>query len=268
MAWKPFARYKQGVAIPDFISSGENRGQPWLRKELVAPWWEIVLVIAVVIGISALKSTWSAFHGSSAHYVDMLLTDQRMIHYVAIESGLLALLFFFLHGRGWTRADLKIRPGWWRTLLGLPLALAMMLSNFIVVASGFSLAYALQTKFGHFLPFLATQVQAPAPHSVHFHWTILIAAMILNAFFEEITCMGYTFTQFAAKRGPLFALVVTVLLRMSCHTYEGLLHVLGIGVVFLLTGLFYWRTRKLWALIVAHALVDIISFALVKFVAG
>ena len=96
----------------------------------------------------------------------------------------------------------------------------------------------------------------------------LIAAMIFNAFFEELTCMGYAFTQFAAKRGPLFALFLTVILRMSCHSYQGPVHMLGIGVVFLLAGLVYWRTRNLWPLVIAHALIDIFSSALVKILHG
>jgi hypothetical protein len=31
-------------------------------------------------------------------------------------------------------------------------------------------------------------------------------------------------------------LLLTVLLRMSCHTYQGPVHMLGIGMVFLLFG--------------------------------
>jgi len=92
--------------------------------------------------------------------------------------------------------------------------------------------------------------------------------MFLNAYFEELTCTAYIFAQFAAKKGPLFALILTVALRMSCHTYQGVLSCLGIGAVFLVSGLWYWRTRNLWILILSHALLDIGSIGLVKLVGG
>jgi membrane protease YdiL (CAAX protease family) len=89
-------------------------------------------------------------------------------------------------------------------------------------------------------------------------------SLILNAFFEELICTGYLFNQFAAKHGSLFALLLTVLLRMSCHTYQGPVHMLGIGVVFLIYGGWYWYTRNLWTLIFAHAFADFVSAGTLK----
>jgi uncharacterized protein len=253
--------------IPLSESIGGER-EPWLRPELVAPWWEITAVIVVLIGAFAGRSTWMALHGSSSHYVNLLLTNSRLLTTVGIESGIFAVMLGFLRWRGWTLLDFKIKPDWWSSLQGFLLFLAVTIGNSVTVTCLFVLVFVLQTSFGHFIPFILANSPHLKPHSIDVGWGVLIGSMILNAFFEEMTCMGYAFNQFAAKRGPFFALLLTVLLRMSCHTYQGPVHMLGIGMVFLLFGLWYWRTRNLWPLIVAHASLDICSTGFVKLFFG
>jgi membrane protease YdiL (CAAX protease family) len=125
-----------------------------------------------------------------------------------------------------------------------------------------------QTQHPDFLSFITANVPHIKPHSIHVGWIVLISSMILNAFFEELTCMGFFFNQVAARQGPLAALLATVLLRMSCHIYQGPIHMLGIGVVFLIYGLAYWYTKNLWPLILSHALLDLVSTSLVKVIYG
>jgi membrane protease YdiL (CAAX protease family) len=245
-----------------------RKESPWLRPELVASWPEITLVLIFTIGLSAARSTWQAIHGSSSHYIVLLLTDRRMIYTIAVEGIVLALLFAFLHQRGWIGADFKVKPGWVGSMQGILLVPFLMLANSITVLGALIISYLGQHSFTHFLPFAAAQSQGLPAHGIHLGWISMGIAITLNAFFEELTCMGYAFNQLAAKRGPLVALIVVILLRMSCHSYQGPVHMLGIGVVFLLEGLVYWRTRNLWPLIVAHALVDGLSATFVKLLHG
>ncbi len=241
--------------------------EPWLRPTLVASWREIVLVILLLIGPAAWHSACAAWMGSSSHYISLLLTDSRMWSTGAKEGVMLAFFLVFLHWRGWKPADFRIQIGFWSSLQGLPLVLAMTLANLVTVSSTFFLLFKLQSKYAHFLPFVAaSNGQVATMHDVVISWFPMISAMILNAFFEELICMGYIFNQLAMRLGPALALFITVLLRMSCHTYQGGVHVLGIGVVFLISGLWYWRTRNLWTLIFAHALLDIGMAAAVKLV--
>jgi membrane protease YdiL (CAAX protease family) len=93
----------------------------------------------------------------------------------------------------------------------------------------------------------------------HVNLIIVIISNIINAYWEELTCIAYAFNQFATKFGPLFALIVTVLLRVGCHTYQGSLPLVGIAIVFFLFGVCYWFTRSLWPLILAHFLFDTIQ---------
>jgi membrane protease YdiL (CAAX protease family) len=98
----------------------------------------------------------------------------------------------------------------------------------------------------------------------HLSWGVMVAAMVLNAFLEEIVCTSYAFNQFAAKRGPLFALLLVVLLRMACHTYQGPVHMLGIGAVFFVFGAWYGWRRNVWTIVFAHALIDLASMSFLK----
>jgi membrane protease YdiL (CAAX protease family) len=241
---------------------------PWLRRELVAPWLEIVLVTAVIIGFSTLASSLQAWYGSSRNYMALLLTDSRMIRTIAMESAILGLLFVHLNWRGWKRADLRITPTWGSSGFALLLMLGMIAANFVTVFIGFMIFFALRPHNMSVAAFVASVGPHMKLHSVNVSWFAILPAMVFNGFFEEITCMGYVFNQFAAKRGPMFALILTILLRMSCHTYQGAIHALGIGAAFVVSGLVYWWTRNLWILILAHIILDLFSTGLIKMIFG
>ena len=241
---------------------------PWLRPELVASWREIALVLAVVVGPFAGRSTWAAWHGSASSYLTLILSDSRLLSTAAIESVLLALFFVFLQWRGWKISDFKIRPGWRSTLQGALLYFPAQIGNAATVLGLFFLIFALQHIHSHFANFLIANAPPLKSQGIEVGWGVALGSLVLNAFFEELTCTGYAFNQLAAKRGPLFALLLVVLMRMACHTYQGPVHVVGIGVLFLIYGLWYWYTRNLWTLIFAHAVLDLASVAVLKAVAG
>jgi membrane protease YdiL (CAAX protease family) len=241
-----------------------NSDPQWLRPELVASWREIIVVLALATGIFVASSGWAAAHGSSGRYFNLLLTNGRLLDNLALESAILGLFLLYLRRRGWSPADLRIQPGLVGTLTAFPLLLAMFAANMVTVTVAYVIAFCLQTKYATLLQFFTANAPHLELHSVHLSWIVLIVAVVFNAFFEEIICTSYMFNQFAAKRGPLIALLLTVIVRMGYHTYEGPLHVLGIGAVFLVVGACYCWTRNVWPLIVAHALVDLASMAALK----
>jgi membrane protease YdiL (CAAX protease family) len=242
----------------------EKDSPSWLRPELVASWREIIAVLAIFIGPFTWKSTWAIWHGSDKQYLNYFGSDYRLLINGAVEGVLLALFLSWLHWRGWNKTDFKIRPTWWSSVQAFFLLIAVQLGNVLVVLGLIILLFSLQPHGTQFLTYVADHNPKINLHNFHIRWATIVGTMTLNAFFEELICMGYAFNQFAAKLGTALALFLTVLLRMSCHTYQGPTHVMGIGVVFLIFGLWYWRTRNLWTLIFAHALLDTISIGLLK----
>jgi membrane protease YdiL (CAAX protease family) len=241
---------------------------PWLRPELVAPWWEIMLVLTVMLGPFIYSSTRYAVTPHASNYISLMLTNHKFLGLIADESLLLAVMFGYLRWRGWKPADFRIRAGWKGTVVASPIAFCAYMANTVTVALLLVVIIAFSPHPHGWQESLRAQSPRILPHSIDVSWFFIYTGSIVNAFLEELVFMGYGFNQFAARRGPLFALMVMVLLRMLLHTYQGPVHMLGIAAFSIVFGLFYWYLRKLWPLILAHALIDIATFSLVKIIFG
>ncbi len=245
------------------------RSEPraWLRPELIASWGENAGVLLCLLAPFVVTSAFAATHGHQANYIQLFLSNRTLLLNGAVEAALLGLGLFYFQWRGWTKADLEIKPGFLSSFEGVALVPVTVVMNASMVLFLFVVLFVVQSRYNHFLDFI--MAASPPPQHLHagqISWAVLIPAMILNAFLEEIICTAYMFRQFAAKAGPGIGLLLTVLLRMSCHTYQGPVHALGIGTIFLIYGLWYWRFRNIWTLIVAHATLDIVMMSIVKIV--
>jgi membrane protease YdiL (CAAX protease family) len=247
---------------------GPPRSNGWLRPELISSWTEFVIIAALLLVLPIRNSTVAALGGSSGHFMQMLLSNDRLLWAVYGESLLLGFFLLYLRWRGWTPADLRIGLGWGTSAQGILLLIATESAVVLTVFGLMGVVYRLQTAYHTYLSFLLAMSPHIAPHSIHLSWPVIFVAMILNAFLEEIICMGYIFNQLAARWGPAAALGVTVFLRVACHTYQDPIHLVGIGVLFSIYGVWYWQTRQLWPLIFAHLLLDIISMSAVKVMFG
>jgi membrane protease YdiL (CAAX protease family) len=88
--------------------------------------------------------------------------------------------------------------------------------------------------------------------------TIVLFAMV-NGTYEEVFLLGFLMRGLR-HFGLSIALGVMLLVRVLYHLYQGplgALWVLGVGVVF---GLYFARTNRLWPLVFAHILWDIVPF--------
>jgi membrane protease YdiL (CAAX protease family) len=96
-----------------------------------------------------------------------------------------------------------------------------------------------------------------------FWWTvpILVLRALEAALSEEIIVVGYLFTRFRELGvGPWATIVSSALLRGSYHLYQGFGPFVGnaaMGVVF---GWFYERWGRTMPLVIAHWILDIVSF--------
>ncbi|MGF0225820.1 CPBP family intramembrane glutamic endopeptidase [Dietzia natronolimnaea] len=90
---------------------------------------------------------------------------------------------------------------------------------------------------------------------------VLVLAAVGNGAAEEILVVGYLLVRLRQLGvPPAVALVGTALLRGSYHLYQGFgggLGNLAMGIVF---ALWWMRTRRLWPLILAHTLLDVVAF--------
>jgi membrane protease YdiL (CAAX protease family) len=247
-------------------AAGQRR--PWLRPALMAPWWEIALVLVVMLGPFAYSSAYHAIKSTSPDFISQMVSNRAFLHLLIVEGGLLALLLFYLRWRGWTPGDLGIRIDGTGTLLAPLLLIAAGLANIVTaITLRIWVIWAAPHPHGMLAAFTAQAPHIPR-HSIEVAWLLIFIGSVVNAFLEEIVFMGYAFNQFAARRGPLFALFGMVFLRMLLHTYKGPLEMLGIASFSFVFGLAYWYLRRLWPLILAHACIDILAFSALKIYFG
>ncbi len=90
---------------------------------------------------------------------------------------------------------------------------------------------------------------------------LLLASAVANAVAEELLVVGYLLTrlrQLGWEEGG--ALLISAVLRGSYHLYQGFGGFGGNLVMGLVFGRVWQRTHRLWALVIAHTLIDVVAF--------
>lgn len=94
-------------------------------------------------------------------------------------------------------------------------------------------------------------------------WTIgvLVGYAIMNGVLEEVIMLGFLFTRFEQlKWTPWVAIGVSALVRGSYHLYQGFGGFIGNIVMGLVFGWMYRRWGRVMPLVVAHVILDLVSF--------
>ncbi|MEV3962085.1 CPBP family intramembrane glutamic endopeptidase [Nocardia sp. NPDC050193] len=102
------------------------------------------------------------------------------------------------------------------------------------------------------------------PDALSDHWwriPALVLSACANSAAEEIVVVAFLLTRLRALGwSDNSALAASALLRGSYHLYQGLGGGLGNVVMGVIFGRFWQRTGRLWPLIIAHALIDIVAY--------
>ncbi|MQA07940.1 MAG: CPBP family intramembrane metalloprotease [Pseudonocardiaceae bacterium] len=90
---------------------------------------------------------------------------------------------------------------------------------------------------------------------------VLTLAAAGNAWAEEVLVVGYLLTRLRQLRWrENTSLLVAAILRGSYHLYQGIGGFIGNLLMGLLFGRIWQRTNRLWPLIIAHTLLDVVAF--------
>jgi membrane protease YdiL (CAAX protease family) len=105
----------------------------------------------------------------------------------------------------------------------------------------------------------------------HVWWAapVLILSAVQNAVLEEVVVVGYLCTrleQLAVR--PVLVVAASALLRGSYHLYQGFGAFVGNTVMGIVFVLFFRRTRRVGPLVVAHTLLDVVSFLGYAYLSG
>ena len=234
---------------------------PRTRRLLVV---ELVVVLLVTFGLSGLYSvldlvsallapeamadqTATLNRSRTTHaWLDLayqLLGVLRLVAWTALPLVLLAQTGIGPRAVGLVRERAGRQVAWGLALtavIGIP-GLALYLGS---VAAGLNL-----------------QVAASGLTETWWRPLVLVLAAAGNGAAEEIVVVGYLLVRLRQLGvPPALALAGTALLRGSYHLYQGFgggIGNLAMGVVF---ALWWMRTRRLWPLVLAHTLLDVVAF--------
>ncbi|MGH3451875.1 MAG: CPBP family intramembrane glutamic endopeptidase [Haloechinothrix sp.] len=234
---------------------------PRERKAVV---FELALVFSITLGLSALRSLLS--------FLDSLLRPEPLAEQqVALNTpqaavdtiDLLKQLLGVLQLVGWGALGLYLL---WRAGIGLSrigLGRRLRVSD---VGIGCGLA-ALIGSPGLALYFIGWRLGlnlAVLPSTVDETWwrpiTLTLAAFG-NSFAEEVLVVGYLLTRLRQLGvGENASLLLSAILRGAYHFYQGVGGFVGNLIMGLIFGRVWQRTTRLWPLIIAHTLLDVVTF--------
>jgi len=225
---------------------------------------EVLLVLGVSLGISALSSLINfadiQTRGGFRHATASLNPSESPRAWVDLSYQLLgilnglvpALLALFMLSRapalpgfgiGFDRLRLRLE-----SLQGLGIAAAIGIPGLGLVI--------LARHLG-----INAQLDASDIADIWYRYPILILQGIQNGVLEEVVMIGYLLTRLRQLNWPAGrAILVSALIRGSYHTYQGLGGFVGNLIMGALFGWWFTRTRRVLPLVIAHSVIDVVSF--------
>ena len=202
----------------------------FLLVVLVCFWWGILGSIRALIGRSGEVNSAAA-----------QLTDSGALTLVMLELSSLAVTLWIAHIRGWSLRSFDLHPSWRLTAAGIVLCIAIVSVRYVSAV----LTNAIFPGAVHLLP-VASHVSVP----------MLILTLAINPVFEEMMETGY-FVRSLEPYGMWGAVLASALFRAFLHAHLGVNAIVVVFPIGLIFGFVYWRWRRLWPLVVAHALFDL-----------
>jgi membrane protease YdiL (CAAX protease family) len=226
---------------------------------------EVVLVLGVSAGASGLYSLINLIDietrpGGLKNAVATVVGKQNdrqwldlTYHLADILTGLMpALLAMLLLSRTPALRGLgiglnRLRPG--RELLqGLGFAALIGLPGLLLVYVAHELG-------------LNAQLDVTTISDTWYRYPVLVLSALQNGFYEEIVVIGYLLTRFRQLGwSPARSVGIAAVIRGSYHLYQGFGGFAGNAVMGLIFGWWFTRTKRVWPLVIAHSVIDIVSF--------
>jgi membrane protease YdiL (CAAX protease family) len=225
---------------------------------------EVLVVLTVTLGLSAVRSGLALL---DAVMQPVPLNQQQVaLNAPASEVGLVDLAFQLarvlqLVGWGALGAYLLLRAGFAMRDVGLD---RRRRGRDALGSAGLAAVIGVP-GLGLYLVARAIGVSVTiAPTTLGDTWwrvPVLLLAACANAWAEEVVMVGYLITRLRQLGwSENRSLTAQAVLRGSYHLYQGLGGFFGNIVMGLVFGRVWQRTNRLWMLVGAHALIDIVAF--------
>lgn len=209
---------------------------------------EFILIISIVFGFYIVQSFYSFLLPPD---IIEPVTNLHLIRLLFLELILGVIALYILHLREWNPSQLHLNISLKESGYGVLLWLADNCTFVVfVVLTG--------ALFGN---------KALSGNTIEYgeiHPGVALIASTISPFLEELFVVGYVVQALEKKHDPFFAISVSAFIRFLYHIYQGPIAAVFIIPMGLLHGYIFWRWKKMWPLIFAHFLMNIVYFLNVK----
>jgi len=208
---------------------------------------EFLIVVVGAFGLLVLTSLVVLIDPSAMPAMPPITNDDlwQSVYY---EVFALAVLGSFLGARKWTFERLGIAVDLRDTVIGLGLMAVVYAFMWLFEAVASAISPGVVAK-------ASTALRAGEPLGLI---SVFVKALV-SATFEEVFVCAYVITALRDRRGVGMAMNVSVGLRIAYHLYQGALGVLTIAPVGLLFAYWFVRSHRIWPVIVAHTLLEMLE---------
>jgi CAAX protease family protein len=214
------------------------------------PILEFTLIISISLGYFIISSfQWATLDTSGP--ITLTYGDSQILQIIYYEFIVLLIVISILKWQG-----RSFNFGFSFSIDKITMGLVLFIANYFLYIILFRLLGDYVLGFN----LISGESSQPISYSVNISAFPLLLFSVFNPLFEEFILVGYVVTAIRKKFGLLSCLILSVGFRLSFHIYQGpiiLLSILPMGILFTL---YFWRKRTILPLIIAHGLMDFLSF--------
>jgi membrane protease YdiL (CAAX protease family) len=202
---------------------------------------EALGIITICFGYAIFSSVLSLTDAAGV----LPFTDGAFAGLVLMELVLACVALAVLAARRYPLRSLVPRPSWRDGVIGVGLYVVATVACLLVT-----------------MPFDSEASSQPISQLLAQSQVTLAGAIpmaLVNGTYEEVFLLGLLLRGLL-RFGRSNALGISLLVRMLYHIYQGPVGVLSIAVVGLVLSLFYLRTGRLFPVVVAHVIADVVPF--------
>ena len=216
-------------------------------------WFDILIITIILFGTAIYSSTIN-FLTVDNMSISQEITFSKLdnINAISIEIIELIIAFFYLHLRKFDFSQWKYKITLKSTIFSIFLFIIVSLIIDItdLFFYGFKISISSISSYGFIEIF--KNIDTP-----------LVLFSLLNGFYEEIFFLGICTC--VNKKNQLISLIYSIFIRISFHTYQGLIPSFQIGLILgIIFYIFYKKNKNLYPFILSHSIADTIGLGIIQ----
>lgn len=206
---------------------------------------ELLFVLGFAFGYFFFASTKAMIRVIACGYYNIDHSSFAGLYLALIEILLMCIIGPILYYRGFfNEENSPITFTWAQFFQGIGIFLLARLASGVLLSCLLPKVHLLYYKNTHII--------------FHYNAVSIVAVCMVNPFYEEFFLLKYLFKRFKSY-SPWVTIIISALVRMSYHTYQGWLGVISLFSIGILFGFLYYKIKNLAPFIIAHIIFDFIA---------